>query len=42
MVDCLAKWASNNEGNWDINSRDELPAEYREIVDQMLLEDRSL
>ena len=42
VADCLAKWASNNEGNWDINSRDELPAEYREIIDQMLLEDRSL
>jgi ribonuclease HI len=42
VADCLAKWASKNVGRWDINARDELPSEYYEIFDQMLLEDRSM
>ncbi|XP_059064240.1 uncharacterized protein LOC131856461 [Cryptomeria japonica] len=42
VADCLAKWASENVGRWDINSRDELPFEYCEIIDQMLLEDKSM
>lgn len=33
VADCLAKWASKNEGKWDINSREALPTKYREIID---------
>ena len=42
VVDCLAKWASENVDDWNINGRDDLPWEYREIVDQLLLEDRNI
>ena len=42
VADCLEKWASENVGGWDINGRDELPYESREIIDQLLLEDRSM
>ena len=41
-ADCLAKWASGNVYGWNINGRFELPLEYREIVDQLLLEDRNI
>ena len=42
VVDCLAKWASENVDRWDINGRDELPSKYCEIIDQLLLEDMSM
>ena len=42
VADCLAKWATENVGRWDINGRDELPSEYGEIIDQMVLEDKSM
>ena len=41
-ADCLAKWASKNVDDWNINGRDDLPWEYREIVDQLLLEDTNI
>lgn len=41
MADCLAKWASEKMDRWDINGRDELPSEYCEIMDKLLLEDSS-
>ena len=41
MADCLAKWASKKMDRWDINGRDELPFEYCEIMDKLLLEDSS-
>ena len=42
MADCLEKWATENVGRWDINGRDVLPSEYGEIIDQMVLEDKSM
>ena len=40
VADCLAKWASKNVDGWDIRGRDDLPADYCGIIDQLLLEDR--
>ena len=42
VADCLAKWASENVDGWNINGRDELPWEYHEIFDHLLLEDRNI
>ena len=42
VADCLAKWASEKMDRWDINGRDELPSEYCEIMDKLLLEDSSM
>ena len=42
VADCLAKWVIENVGRWDINGRDELPSEYGEILDQMVLGDKSM
>ena len=42
VADCLAKWALENQRRWDISGRDELPFEYRGIVEQLLLEDRNM
>ena len=33
VMDCLAKWALENVDGWNINCRDELHWEYREISD---------
>ena len=41
VADCLAKWASEKMDRWDINGRDELPFDYCEIMDKLLLEDSS-
>ena len=42
VVDCLAKWASENVDSWDISGRDRLPSDYCGIIDQLLVEDRHM
>ena len=40
VADILAKWASEKGVGWDISSRDDLLADYGEIFEQLVENDR--
>ena len=41
VADVLAKWASEKGTGWDISDRDDLPAEYGGILEQLVEKDRT-